>query len=157
LIATRATDGPRTRPRTCVPQLYLFGTLTEVSGPDTWLSTIEASQILGITLRRVYALVESGDLPAHKRGRRLEFHGPEVEALRATAADLAEATRDRDAEKRRALQQARYATEGHATALRNRDVTLRWAAEEHGASLREIAEATGLPTMTVKRIIDRAS
>ncbi|HSS11219.1 MAG TPA: helix-turn-helix domain-containing protein [Acidimicrobiales bacterium] len=31
-----------------------------------------------------------------------------------------------------------------------------WMAHESGASLREIAEATGIPHVTIKRIVDRA-
>jgi len=49
---------------------------------------------------------------------------------------------------------ARRAAERSDTAEESRNNAIRFASRE-GASLREIADATGLGHMTVKRIIDR--
>ena len=56
--------------------------------------------------------------------------------------------------KQSALRFAAESARKEGLALTTRDNTIRLAAEA-GASLREIAEATGIPHMTVKRIIDR--
>jgi DNA invertase Pin-like site-specific DNA recombinase len=63
---------------------------------------------------------------------------------------------DADGDKRRALRQAAYTTKKADTAETSRNAAIRFAAD-NGASLREISEATGIPHMTVKRIIERAS
>ena len=121
------------------------------------LSATDAAKRLGITIRALYRLVDAGTLPAIKANRRLQFRWADVERMRSTAAATAEALRDRQGEKERALEQAGYAAEAHARSLKARDATIVWVYREHNASLRELAEATGLPTMTVKRIIDRVS
>ena len=56
---------------------------------------------------------------------------------------------------RRALRHAGRVAAKVDVAERERDGAIRFASET-GASLREIAEATGLGHMTVKRIVDRA-
>ena len=61
---------------------------------------------------------------------------------------------DPERDKSNALYLAKYATEKAHVEETTRNNAIRFAADE-GASLREIADATGLPHMTVKRIIDR--
>lgn len=65
---------------------------------------------------------------------------------------------DTDAEgvKRRALKLAAHAVAKHADIESKRDAAVRYALDS-GASLRETADATGLPHMTVKRIAERAA
>lgn len=63
---------------------------------------------------------------------------------------------DPDGDKRRALMLAKRAAERADTAEETRNNAIRFASRE-GASLREIADATGLGHMTVKRIIDKES
>jgi excisionase family DNA binding protein len=128
-----------------------------MSAPDAWLSAPEVAKELGITTRRVYGLVDAGSLPFQRRGRRIEFHAPDVEKIRLIAAELAEEQRDREGEKRRALDFVADRVQADKSARIGRDNAIVWCAREHGASLREIADATGLPPMTIKRIIDRAS
>jgi DNA invertase Pin-like site-specific DNA recombinase len=57
-------------------------------------------------------------------------------------------------DKRRALRLAGNAARRAGLAETTRNNAIRFAAE-NGASLREIADATGVPHMTVKRIIER--
>jgi excisionase family DNA binding protein len=128
-----------------------------MSAPDAWLSAPEVAKELGITTRRVYGLVDAGSLLFQRRGRRIEFHAQDVEKIRLVAAELAEEQRDREGEKRRALAFVADRVEADRSARIGRDNAIRWCASEHGASLREIADATGLPAMTIKRVIDRAS
>jgi hypothetical protein len=61
---------------------------------------------------------------------------------------------DKHEGKRLALRLAGRAAEQFAKAQTERRNALRLA-QQHGASLREIAAATGIPFMTVKRIIER--
>lgn len=121
------------------------------------LTTRQAAEELGLTPRALYGLIDAGRLPFVRRGRHLYVRPRDVDALRETAAAEAESARDRVQEKARALRLASEATEQVRTSLRARDSVITWAAQEHGASLRELAEATGLPPMTVKRIIDRSA
>lgn len=67
-------------------------------------------------------------------------------------------TRPADAEgdKRRAVKLAANAAQRADVAEMSRDNAIRFASQS-GASLREIADATGLGHMTVKRIIDRVT
>lgn len=58
-------------------------------------------------------------------------------------------------DKRRALKLAAHASKKFDDAEAGRAAALRFA-KEQGASLREIADATGIPHVTVGRIIDRA-
>ena len=62
---------------------------------------------------------------------------------------------DLEGDKRRAIKLAAHAARRVDVAETARTAAIRFAAA-HGASLREIAEATGLGHMTVKRIIERA-
>lgn len=63
---------------------------------------------------------------------------------------------DVDGDKRRALKLAASAVQRADVAETSKSNAI-WFASRSGATLREIAEATGLAHMTVKRIIDRAS
>ena len=123
--------------------------------PEVWLETRQAANALGVTLRALYGLVDAGHVPAHKRDRRLLFRFEDVEAAQETVSATARERGDRAAERRRALKLAGHAAERHETARRSRDAAMAWASREHGASLREIAGATGLSAMTVKRILDQ--
>jgi hypothetical protein len=60
---------------------------------------------------------------------------------------------DPEADKRRALKLAATASQRADLAETTRNNAIRFAADA-GASLREIAAATDLPHMTVKRIVD---
>lgn len=59
-----------------------------------------------------------------------------------------------DADRARAVKLARHAAAKHETTEQALHAAIRFAAE-HGASLRELANATGLSHMTVKRILER--
>lgn len=61
---------------------------------------------------------------------------------------------DPDGDKRRALRLAASAAHRADLAETTRNNAIRFAADS-GASLREIATATELPHMTIKRIVDR--
>ncbi len=63
--------------------------------------------------------------------------------------------RDVDGDRRRALTQVAYISRKAEAAERSRAAAMVFASDR-GASLREIADASGLPHMTVKRMIDRA-
>jgi excisionase family DNA binding protein len=47
--------------------------------PITWLSTKEASEQLGITLRSLYRFIDEGDLVAYKFGRVIRIQQADVE------------------------------------------------------------------------------
>ena len=63
---------------------------------------------------------------------------------------------DAEGVKRRALELAAHAVAKHGEVTNERDAAIRYALES-GASLRETADATGLPHMTVKRIAERVA
>ncbi len=46
-----------------------------------WVSTAEASERLGVTLRTLYRLVDEGRLPAYKIGRVIRIKEDDVEAF----------------------------------------------------------------------------
>lgn len=46
---------------------------------DGWLSTREASEILGVTLRTLYRFIDEGALPAYKMGRVIRLRRNEVD------------------------------------------------------------------------------
>ena len=46
-----------------------------------WLSTKEACERLGVTLRTLYRLMDEGQLPAYKIGRLLKLKGEDVETF----------------------------------------------------------------------------
>lgn len=50
-----------------------------------WLSTKEACERLGVTLRTLYRLIDEGQLPAYKMGRLIRLQGGEVDAFIAGA------------------------------------------------------------------------
>lgn len=62
--------------------------------------------------------------------------------------------RDPDGDKRRALKHAARSASKLETSERDRDAAILFASEV-GSSLREIADATGLSHMSVKRILER--
>lgn len=50
-------------------------------GDTRWLSTAEASERLGVTLRTLYRLVDEGRLPAYKIGRVIRVKEDDVDAF----------------------------------------------------------------------------
>lgn len=46
-----------------------------------WLSTKEACERLGVTLRTLYRLIDEGHVPAYKIGRLIRLQGAEVDAF----------------------------------------------------------------------------
>jgi excisionase family DNA binding protein len=50
-----------------------------VSEPIHWLSTKEAAERLGITLRSLYRFIDEGDLVAYKFGRVIRIQEPDVD------------------------------------------------------------------------------
>ena len=50
-----------------------------------WLSSQQASERLGVTLRTLYRLIDTGQLPAYKIGRVIRLQAQEVEDFIAGA------------------------------------------------------------------------
>jgi DNA invertase Pin-like site-specific DNA recombinase len=75
------------------------------------------------------------------------------EEVRHVAAGIPK-LKDAEGTKRRALKLAAHAASRADVAEKSKANAIRFASQ-CGASLREIAEATGVPHVTVKRIIDR--
>jgi excisionase family DNA binding protein len=50
-----------------------------VTEPIHWLSTKEAAERLGITLRSLYRFIDEGDLVAYKFGRVIRIQAPDVD------------------------------------------------------------------------------
>ena len=50
-----------------------------MSEPITWLSTKEASERLGLTLRNLYRFIDEGDLVAYKFGRVIRIQEPDLD------------------------------------------------------------------------------
>jgi excisionase family DNA binding protein len=50
-----------------------------VTEPIRWLSTKEASELLGVTLRSLYRFIDEGDLVAYKFGRVIRIQQSDVE------------------------------------------------------------------------------
>ena len=50
-------------------------------GDSRWLSTAEASERLGVTLRTLYRIVDEGRLPAYKIGRVIRVKEDDVDAF----------------------------------------------------------------------------
>lgn len=46
-----------------------------------WLSSKDAANRLGITVRTLYRLIDAGDLPAYRFGRVIRLQGAEVDAF----------------------------------------------------------------------------
>jgi excisionase family DNA binding protein len=49
--------------------------------PIQWLSSKQASQRLGVTLRTLYRLIDEGQLPAYKIGRVIRLQAHEVDGF----------------------------------------------------------------------------
>ena len=52
-----------------------------MSGPIRWMSTKEACERLGVTLRTLYRFIDQGDLPAYKMGRVIRLKADEVDVF----------------------------------------------------------------------------
>lgn len=52
---------------------------------DAWMGTVDASEYLGITLRTLYRLIDTGQVPAYKFGRVIRLRREEVEAFVASS------------------------------------------------------------------------
>jgi excisionase family DNA binding protein len=52
-----------------------------VTEPIRWLSTKEASELLGVTLRSLYRFIDEGDLVAYKFGRVIRLQQSDVEGF----------------------------------------------------------------------------
>ena len=52
-----------------------------MSDPIRWMSTREASDRLGVTLRTLYRFIDEGSLPAYKMGRVIRLKADEVDAF----------------------------------------------------------------------------
>jgi excisionase family DNA binding protein len=53
--------------------------VAEVTEQIRWLSTKEASELLGVTLRSLYRFIDEGDLVAYKFGRVIRIQQSDVE------------------------------------------------------------------------------
>jgi excisionase family DNA binding protein len=49
--------------------------------PIRWMSTREASERLGVTLRTLYRFIDGGELPAYKMGRVIRLKADEVDTF----------------------------------------------------------------------------
>ena len=52
--------------------------MNAMPGEIEWLSTKEAHERLGVTLRTLYRLVDEGQIPAYKIGRLLKLKGEDI-------------------------------------------------------------------------------
>ncbi len=50
-------------------------------GEIEWLSTKEACERLGVTLRTLYRLMDTGELPSYKIGRLLKLKGGDIDTF----------------------------------------------------------------------------
>ena len=57
----------------------MTGSAVHVTEPIIWLSTKEASERLGITLRSLYRFIDEGDLVAYKFGRVIRIQESDVD------------------------------------------------------------------------------
>ena len=55
--------------------------MSRVSEPIRWMSTKEASERLGVTLRTLYRFVDEGQLAAYKFGRVIRLKESDVDAF----------------------------------------------------------------------------
>jgi excisionase family DNA binding protein len=53
----------------------------DMSSPNRWMSTKEACERLGVTLRTLYRFIDQGDLPAYKMGRVIRLKEDEVDTF----------------------------------------------------------------------------
>jgi excisionase family DNA binding protein len=56
-----------------------------VTEPIRWLSTKDAAELLGVTLRSLYRFIDEGDLVAYKFGRVIRIQEPDVEKFIAAS------------------------------------------------------------------------
>ena len=56
-------------------------TQTDPPAQIHWLSTQQASERLGVTLRTLYRLIDTGQIPAYKIGRVIRLQAQEVDAF----------------------------------------------------------------------------
>jgi excisionase family DNA binding protein len=52
--------------------------MNAMPGEIEWLSTKEACERLGVTLRTLYRLMDEGQIPAYKIGRLLKLKGEDI-------------------------------------------------------------------------------
>ena len=52
-----------------------------MSDPIRWMSTKDASERLGVTLRTLYRFIDEGRLPAYQMGRVIRVKADELEAF----------------------------------------------------------------------------
>ncbi len=52
-----------------------------MAAPIRWLSTKEASEKLGLTLRTLYKLIDEGQIPAYKFGRVIRLKEDEIDTF----------------------------------------------------------------------------
>jgi len=45
---------------------------------DEWMSTVEAAQYLGLSIRKLYAAIDQGQIPAYKLGRVIRLRTDDV-------------------------------------------------------------------------------
>jgi excisionase family DNA binding protein len=58
-----------------------------VEDSNRWMSTREASDKLGVTLRTLYLLIDQGSLPAYKIGRVIRLKADDVEQWKSDDPD----------------------------------------------------------------------
>ncbi|HYZ98666.1 MAG TPA: helix-turn-helix domain-containing protein [Acidimicrobiales bacterium] len=47
-----------------------------------WISSVRAAELLGVSIRDVYRLIDQGQLPAYRIAREIRLRAHEVEAFR---------------------------------------------------------------------------
>ena len=57
--------------------------MPKTTGPE-WMTTAEVVERLGVGLREVYRLIDTGQLPAYKIGRLIPLRTADVEAFAGT-------------------------------------------------------------------------
>lgn len=60
-------------------------TLTFMSSEQRWLSTNQAAERLGVSLRTLYKFIDEGSVPAYKFGRVIRLREHEVDAFIASS------------------------------------------------------------------------
>jgi excisionase family DNA binding protein len=55
--------------------------MVDMRGAKRWLSTREASEYLGVTLRTLYRFIDEGELPAYKFGRVIRLKEEDVDSF----------------------------------------------------------------------------
>jgi excisionase family DNA binding protein len=61
--------------------------VTTAEEPNEWLSSAEASQLIGVTLRTLYRFIDEGRLPAYRLGRVVRLLRADVERFLSTGSD----------------------------------------------------------------------